>query len=758
MPGSTFISTIGFLALAVTGAMAQTTEYMDPSTGITFQRILKSNYTFGIALPKTFGSDFIGQITSSTSEGWASVSFGGRMINSLLLVVYPDGEKVTASLRVAPEYASPLLFKGGAILKPIPEGTSADVTGFSYTFLCQNCIVEGLTFDGLHPVASLAWATSTNPVTHPSNPSSLLNYHDFYGRFNADIQAASSVKFAEWAALASDVPDFPPAPPGSGNGTIPNAPVRKETYDYIVAGAGAAGIVAAERIAESGASVLLLERGGPSIYSTGGEVTMPWNDTVTIFDVPAIFRHIPSTPGTNAFCADTAAQAACVLGGGTAVNGMIFIRPPQRDFDDFPQGWHWDDVADAAERLYERNTHTLYPSADGEYYDGTIFDIASKSFESNGWTSVDGIEQPDAKHMIFSRGPCGIVNGLRGGPLRTYLPLAQSLKNFKLELHTKVIRAVRTNSTVTGVEVEVSGGRETVNINPGGKVILASGAMSTPRILFNSGIGPTEQIEIVASGNTLVRLPERSAWIDLPVGKRIQDHPLWLTTWNITGDAAQLPIVSEEVLKNPPEEMVEDFSHAIGVFVENDIRMEVFTDITPSLDNVTRYMQVQFYGKTTGQFNMEIFLTHGSTSRGELGITAEGATYHIKNPLMNTEGDREAISTFVEMLLEYSRRPDAAFVWPGPGGANATARDVLTGMHSGIHVVATAPIGTDDGREGGNAVVDLDTRVYGTDNLFVVDASINPSVPTGNTMAITMLVAEKAAEKILAFDTMNAAL
>ena len=344
------------------------------------------------------------------------------------------------------------------------------------------------------------------------------------------------------------------------------------------------------------------------------------------------------------------------------------------------------------------------------------------------------------------------MNGVRGGPVRTYLPLAQALDNFKLELHTRVIRAVRTNSTITGVEVEANGARETINLNPGGKVILASGALSTPRVLFNSGIGPIEQIQNVASGRTQVRLPEKSAWIELPVGKRIQDHPIWITTWNMTGEAAQRPIISMEELVNPTEEMVKQFANATGVLAENDIRMELWTDVTPS-DGVTRYMQVEFSGKDTGQFDMVIFLTKGSTSRGELGITAEGATYFIKGPLMNTDGDKEAVNTFVEMLLDYSRKPDSGFIWPGPGGANATASDVLKNVHSGIHVVASAPIGTEDGRDNGHAVVDLDTRVYGTDNLFIVDASINPGVPTGNTMAITMLVAEKAAEKILAFDS-----
>ncbi|KAI0193465.1 FAD/NAD(P)-binding domain-containing protein [Astrocystis sublimbata] len=750
MVGTTLVSSLGLLALAGVEVVAQTTEYTDPNTNITFQKIEKdgSSYTFGIALPETFGTDFIGQITGAGTEGWVSVSFGGGMRHSLLLIAYPDGESVTASLRTTGQYAAPLLFEGSeAVVRPIPEGTFADSTGFSYTFLCERCVVQDLTFNGSVSEPRLGWARSTVPVVDPSSATSILSYHDYYGGFTADLEAASSAKFDEWAALAAVDPDFPPSPSDS-NGTIPDAPVREETYDYIVAGAGAGGIVAAERLAESGASVLLLERGAPSFYAQGGRITMPWNDTVTVFDVPTALNQIFDTPGTNSFCADTAAQAACILGGGTAVNGMIFIRPPEHDFEFFPEGWKWDDVADAAERLYERNIHTLFPSADGKYYDETIYNVASKSFESNGWTSTDAIQFPNDKHKAFSRAPSGIVNGLRGGPVRTYLPLAQKLDNFKLELHTRVVRAVRTNSTITGVEVEVNGAREIININPGGGVLLASGSMSSPRILFNSGIGPTEQIEVVEAGNTLVRLPERSEWIDLPVGKRIQDHPEWTTVWNFTGEAAELPIVSEEMIENPSAEMIEQFAHATGVLAQNEIRMELWTDITPEVDGVKRYIQIEFYGTVTGQFKMELFLTHGSTSRGELGITPDGVTYHIQDPLWHTEGDIAAMNTLVETLLEYSRKPGAVFAWPG--SPNATASDVLVNVRSGIHVVSTAAIGTDDGREGGNAVVDLDTRVYGTDNLFVVDASINPSVPTGNTMAITMLVAEKAAERILA--------
>ena len=85
------------------------------------------------------------------------------------------------------------------------------------------------------------------------------------------------------------------------------------------------------------------------------------------------------------------------------------------------------------------------------------------------------------------------------------------MSNFKLTLNTQVIRAVRNGSTVSGVEVESSdGSRQIINVNDGGKVILAAGTMSSPRILYNSGIGPSDQINIVKTGCSSVILPDES--------------------------------------------------------------------------------------------------------------------------------------------------------------------------------------------------------------------------------------------------------
>jgi cellobiose dehydrogenase (acceptor) len=88
--------------------------------------------------------------------------------------------------------------------------------------------------------------------------------------------------------------------------------------------------------------------------------------------------------------------------------------------------------------------------------------------------------------------------------------------------------------------------------------------------------------------------------------------------------------------------------------------------------------------------------------------------------------------------------------------ASSTPESILsTSLISGDHWVGTTKMGTDDGRTNGTSVVDTNTKVYGTDNLFVVDASIHPDLPTGNTQAIIMVVAEHAAKKIAAFKVAN---
>ncbi|KAL1598978.1 hypothetical protein SLS60_008123 [Paraconiothyrium brasiliense] len=222
----------------------QTTKYTDETTGITFQQKSVANYSFGIALPENPTTDFIGQLSANTLTGWAGVSFTGSMLNSMLLVAWPNSGEIVSSLRSATNYALPKVVDGPT-LQTIASSTNE--TGFSYTFLCKNCITTDTTVKSLNTSAEtgiLGWAiaTTSGPAT-PSSPSSSIEQHDTFGLYGVDLANAKSADFASWAALAGNATT--PSNPSNGtlptNGTTPyNGTVStyNTTYDFIVVGGG----------------------------------------------------------------------------------------------------------------------------------------------------------------------------------------------------------------------------------------------------------------------------------------------------------------------------------------------------------------------------------------------------------------------------------------------------------------------------------------------------------------------------------------
>lgn len=497
--------------------------------------------------------------------------------------------------------------------------------------------------------------------------------------------------------------------------------ISDSTYDYIVVGGGASGLIVSARLAETGKSVLVLERGGPSFYSSGGDLLTSWNDTLTIYDVPGLFRQFQAVPGADVSCTDVpaGAYAGCVLGGGTAINGMQFVRPPSFDFDDkWPIGWRWSDVEASAARLYERNPGTTTPSADGKHYDNDVFEVTSKFFALAGYTQVDTNEEPDKKHKVYSYPALNIDAGFRAGPVRTYLPLAKQLPNFELQLHTKVVRAVREKSKIIGVEVEdAAGQRSVIRVNAGGKVILAAGAMSSPRILFNSGIGPTDQIDIVKSGTSKVTLPPKEDWIVSPVGF-VRDHTIITITFDVPGGTN---VLNQSEFSNPRQEFIDLYNQGSGPLAQAFNRLMSYSTVEND-DGHKTLVQTHAFGTSNDTVQFLLAITHNSTSVGALGITPDGNTEWTEDPYLTSISDREAMTKAIDELLAISRLSGSPLTYAGP--ANSTGASVLKVALSqqdpnnivtpGQHMIGTTIMGTDDGTKNGSSVVDTDCKVYGT--------------------------------------------
>ncbi|TPR10640.1 HhH-GPD base excision DNA repair family protein [Aspergillus niger] len=696
-------------ALGVSANAYNTSAYTDSASGIDFQRWCDTDDTgfcFGIALPEDVSTDFIGQLTVplSSSKGWGGVSMSGSMTNVLLIAAWPDGDSAVGTLREATSYVSPSVYSGDASIEEIPDGTSVNSTYLTYTFLCKGCIIgQPTTFDANSTQYYFGWALSASNPTTPSSASSKMPYHAAgYGGFEVQLANAKSSKYSTWASKAT----------------------KK--------------------------SVLLIERGVAPTVELGATDSLSWNSSITAYDLPALGTYIQSSDYVSQYlCDDTAGMAGCVLGGGTIVNAMSFIYPQEADFDDkWPTGWKWKDVKAAAERLYARNPGSTLPSADGKRYDQGMYTVLSSFLKGLGWKSVDSQEQPNEKHMVYSYPSWDVGNGIRAGPVRSYLPLVEDADNFHMSLNTKVRRVVRRGGRITGVEVETSSGSvEIINVRAGGKVVLAAGSMSTPRILFNSGIGPSEQIKTVQSGSTGITVPPSAEWINLPVGENLRDHPMFTVTVNTNSNFTHFNTSS--AVSDPAAPIRNLYAEGSGVLTQGGHRLQFWTS-NVGTDGVTRFYQASCSTTEDGVITMKLYLTHGATSTGVLGIDSTGSTTIETSPYLNTAADKEALTRFLNGLIADMKNSTAGFSIQG----SATASSILDKLTAGDHYVGTAKMGVDDGRESnGTSVVDLNTKVYGTENLYIVDGSIHPDLPTGNSQAIIQIAAEAAVARIIAQGT-----
>ncbi|EFQ32394.1 fungal cellulose binding domain-containing protein [Colletotrichum graminicola] len=810
-----YFSRIGALAAALLaatplfdGVAAQATTptvWTEPGTGIVFNTWSATNaqtaggMTYGFALPQdaltTDANEYIGYLQCSSKNGqgtgWCGLSLGGSMTNQLLLTAWPNAGEVLTSFRWAVSYDMPEVYSGDAKLTQISSTVNA--THYTLIYRCQNCFKwnhEGVT-NGVSTTAGffiLGWAQAFTNPTNPSCPADIyLVQHENQGIHGAVPDASiADPSYSAWVALATKTvtgncgggggPTATSAPPSSTTTRPPTGPtgvpVPSGTYDYIVIGAGAGGIPLADKLSEAGKSVLLIEKGPPSSGRWGGTMKPTWLEgtNLTRFDVPGLCNQIWRDSAGIA-CQDTDQMAGCVLGGGTAINAALWWKPYAQDWDyNFPNGWKSGDVAGATSRVFSRIPGTTTPSQDGKIYLTDGFNAIASGLRTGGWKEVDLNANPNSKNRTFGKTPYMYSGGERGGPMATYLVSANTRSNFKLWTKTAVKRVVRTGGHITGIEVEPyqeGGFVGTVNVTPvSGRVVLSAGTFGSAKILLRSGIGPTDQLQVVKGSVDGPTMIANSSWINLPVGYNLEDHT------NTDSVVSHPSTQSYDFYQAYTDPNVTDKNAYLqkrsGILAQSAPNIgPLFFEEIKGADGITR--QLQYTARMEGSLGVpdgqaitiSQYLGRGATSRGRMTIGANLGTVVSTVPYLRDQNDVEAVIKGLENLQTSLKSvPNLVWNFPPPG---TTVRDYVNNMvvsysnRRANHWIGTNKLGTKDGRSsGGDSVVDVNTKVYGTDNLFVVDASIFPGMVTTNPSSYIVVAAEHAAAKMLALATSTA--
>ncbi|KAF8905671.1 hypothetical protein CPB85DRAFT_1437210 [Mucidula mucida] len=754
---------LGVSALVTTVA-GQGAQYIDPDNGITFWGITDAVHkvTYGYVFPPadSGSTEFIGEIVAPIDTAWAGVSPKGAMLQTILLVAWANGNNVVSSARFATDYVQPTEMSG-PVLTDLPSTTVSD-TQWKWVYRCQNCTTWSTGSLNTNSSGAPAWVWSSAPVDDPSDPQSTFEEHTDFGFYGLDFSSAhvSQADYDNWAAGGTGTPTTTIASTTTTTTTGPTASATP--YDYIIVGAGPGGLVAADRLSEAGKKVIVIDRGGPSTWETGGRYAPDWTSgqDVTKFDVPGLFESMFSDSNPFWWCKDVTVFAGCLIGGGTSINGGLYWYPADSDFT-AANGWpsSWANHNPYTNKLKAKLPSTDHPSTDGKRYLEQTYDVASALLKAEGYQGITINDNPNFKDHVYGYSAFNFQNGQRAGPVASYLRTAKARSNFVLKQYTYALNVERDGSTITGVRTNDSslGPNGIVTLNPKGRVILSAGSFGSARILYRSGIGPTDMISLVQGDATAgPLLPDESDWIDLPVGYNVSDNPsinLVFThpsvdSYDNWDDIWTDPRTDDSSMYN---------SNRTGVFAQASPRLNFWRAYGGS-DKKTRYLQgtvrpgaaswsTTYPFNQTQMFTITVYLSTGITSRGRIGIDAALTARPLVNPWFADPVDKAVIITAINDLLGgVSNVTGLTLVTPDKDTSITDyVNDYPAASLNSNHWVGSNIIGTE-----GKAVVDENTKVFGTDNLFIIDASIIPSMPMGNPQGALMSMAEQAVAKVLA--------
>jgi choline dehydrogenase len=527
-------------------------------------------------------------------------------------------------------------------------------------------------------------------------------------------------------------------------------------YDYIIAGAGSAGCVLARRLSDDpGTKVLLLEAGG---RDTNPLLRIPMMTGLLLRNRHANWFHF-TEPEANLAGRRIFWPRGKVLGGSSAINGMVYTRGLPSDYDSWAQtglkGWSFDAVLPYFRR--SENFHggeSERHGADGPMpvsrpgSANPLFDAFIEAGAQAGHGRSADFNGPAQEG--FGRYDFTTRKGSRWSSARAFLDPVRDRRNLTIATRAHVDKVILDRGRAVAVEVLAGGAR--TRFHAAREIVLSLGTVATPCALMRSGIGPADEL----------RRHGIAAAVDSPeVGANLQDHllarvehvctrPLTLYS-TLRGDRAVLALLRALLFGTGP---AATFPLEAGAFLRSDKALD-----TPDLQShflpglSTAALRLPFFRAAPTRYDGHGFFANvyrlRPESRGTISIRSADpfAEPVIRPNYLSAEGDRRVLREGIRRLREVFAQPAfdpyrGAELAPGSAMKSDAELDawLAATADTAFHPVGTARMGADT-----RSVVDGELRVRGVEGLRVADASVIPRMTSSNTHAPTVMIAEKAA-------------